>query len=370
MVRKKELIAQHQKSQQMAAVAAKSTSSSCVAEKPKIKKEVIKMTPAQLKEAERLGYVEDRGKGKVLTKAGLREFLPTLKKQNAAAAEAKREEACFKAVRRKSDSIIVLDDDQPGPSGGGAESTIEDISLLDSSAASANESGDVIEESIESVPDSVDDIEEIIPLEAISNKKDSSGVTAAAATVAALPSSKELQDQGQILAVPAESFGGPSNAFYLCTAGEDNNLTPINNEALYLDASNQLVPVAPAGDDKEQIEVEGAGGSAAATEVSNQSIILNTGDGQQIILDQQALMALASQGGDMPQIITQDGQQLILPGSAQEILAALVANQVSFFYSIFFFYCSLILKLRSFLKLTDQANVVVAALKILLCWPL
>lgn len=51
--------------------------------------------------------------------------------------------------------------------------------------------------------------------------------------------------------------------------------------------------------------------------------IINTNDGQQIILDQQSLMALAASGGDTPQFMMPDGQQIML---SHELLAALTVN--------------------------------------------
>lgn len=298
MARKKELILQHQRT----------------LEKPKPKREVIKMAPHELRRAERLGYVEIRNGRKVLSKAGLINFLPTLKRTNLkqavtgkASTSNEKASPAFSTVLRKPDSsspVIVIDDDDvllPSPP----------------KKIPAPPTRITFPDDIESLGEqSTGPITKVVK-EKDNNIKDAINV----------PS----QD-GQISAVPAEIFGGPANAFYLCTAGDDGNLTPINNEALYLDASNQLVPVAPEVVDKETVTtVENADNVVVVSESSqletpSESIILSTGDGQQIVLDQQTLLALAN-SGEAPQIMTPDGQQIILPGSPQEILAALAGNQ-------------------------------------------
>lgn len=56
------------------------------------------------------------------------------------------------------------------------------------------------------------------------------------------------------------------------------------------------------------------------------TFLLNTPDGQQILLNQQAIFALAAAGGDIPQFITADGQQIELQNTPQEILAAIGLN--------------------------------------------
>ncbi|XP_052902272.1 mucin-17-like [Anopheles moucheti] len=182
-----------------------------------------------------------------------------------------------------------------------------------------------------------------------------------------------VQDSSQLVAVTAENFGGPPNLFYLCSV-RDETFVRVNDELLYLDPSNQLVALpeqhqqhpsqqqgphhsqqvagALAEDIIHQAEVilptigsngadlsgDGTGevvGNAAITDATGaavvndgpqQSFLLNTQDGQHIILDQQSLMALAA-GGDTSHIITADGQQIVLQETAQEWLAALSASQ-------------------------------------------
>lgn len=155
-------------------------------------------------------------------------------------------------------------------------------------------------------------------------------------------SASAIQEAAQILAVPADNFGGPVNSFYLCQVCDDGNLQPIDSQPLYLDSTNQLVPLSQNPDidtttnvfqhqlNEENNVVHIDSLTQPQQHTGNDSIIINTGDGQQIILDQQSLLALAGSsagtGGEMPQFITADGQQIVLQGSAQELLTALALN--------------------------------------------
>ncbi|XP_063697262.1 uncharacterized protein LOC134828185 [Culicoides brevitarsis] len=306
------------------------------------KSNVIKLSPQQLKEAESLGYVEVRGNGKVLTKAGLKEYLPKINPK-------------FKLKRKDFDTTI-----------GSLESTshIERIKPIDSSmiCSDADNSPQKIKDlkvvapkklkpiyktinnepivipDEETEPKALQMLEEkggasiqeflVKPVISESPCNSETPVISVATTQASTKENNNLGDQNsQILAVSAENFGGPSNAFYLCSVGDDGSFTPMNNEALYLDSSNQLVPMVPETQDKIEADQQNAiSDEANDNDVSGQSIIFNTGDGQQIILDQQSLLAMAV-SGDVSQLFTQDGQQLIYPGSAQDILNAIAASQ-------------------------------------------
>uniref|UniRef100_A0A2M4A201 Putative platelet binding protein gspb n=1 Tax=Anopheles triannulatus TaxID=58253 RepID=A0A2M4A201_9DIPT len=214
-----------------------------------------------------------------------------------------------------------------------------------------------------------------------SNAGGGCGVAAATATIAAAPGAE--QETHEYMAVPAESFGGPPSLFYLCSMREER-LVPVDNQLLYLDASNQLVALTPghqhdgtgtvvtgghsaediinhaeviipagatnaalasagivevagtavevAEEEDEAGAMSGEGGSGVVVETGSadgatqQSFLINTQDGQQIILDQQSLMALAA-GGDTPHLVTADGQQILLQDTAQEWLAALAVGQ-------------------------------------------
>lgn len=362
------------------------------------KANVIKLSPQQLREAESLGYVEVRGNGKVLTKAGLREFLPKinpnykLKRKDSESSGSldptSSSEGRVERIKSIDNSVICLDaDDSPQkspvisqPKAKPIYKTInndpivipdEDPVPVPSSTVvqkcasppvvkvQKSASPPVVKVQKSASPPVVKMLEEkitpvnapqlesspvkqVVTTQVVSESptfsKNDTPVTPVAAvttvTAATTPTptkeNNNLNDQNtQILAVPAENFGGPANAFYLCSVGEDGTFTPMNNEALYLDASNQLVPMMPDTQDKSeagQDDTSGEDNPDGASEVGGQSIILNTGDGQQIILDQQSLLAMAV-SGDVSQLFTQDGQQLILPGSAQEILNAIAASQ-------------------------------------------
>lgn len=56
---------------------------------------------------------------------------------------------------------------------------------------------------------------------------------------------------------------------------------------------------------------------------ANTTFIFNTTDGQQIVLDQQGILALAASGGEVPEFVTADGQQIVLQNTPQEILSAI-----------------------------------------------
>uniref|UniRef100_A0A2M4B879 Putative platelet binding protein gspb n=1 Tax=Anopheles marajoara TaxID=58244 RepID=A0A2M4B879_9DIPT len=216
-----------------------------------------------------------------------------------------------------------------------------------------------------------------------SNNGGSCGVAAATAAATAATATGAEQETHEYMAVPAESFGGPPSLFYLCSMREER-LVPVDNQLLYLDASNQLVALtaghqhdasgtvvtgshtaediinqaeviipasatnaalASAGivevagtavevaedeDEEGGMSGEGSGGvvvdAGSADGGTQQSFLINTQDGQQIILDQQSLMALAA-SGETPHLVTADGQQILLQDTAQEWLAALAAGQ-------------------------------------------
>ncbi|XP_050089198.1 serine-rich adhesin for platelets-like isoform X2 [Anopheles aquasalis] len=229
-------------------------------------------------------------------------------------------------------------------------------------------------------------------VEASSSSSNTGGVAAATAAAAAAAAATATvaatgaeQETHEYMAVPAESFGGPPSLFYLCSMREER-LVPVDNQLLYLDASNQLVAltaghqhdstgtvvtgghtaediinqaevIIPAGatnaalasagivevagtavevaeeeDEEGAMSGEGGGGGGVVVETgpadggAQQSFLINTQDGQQILLDQQSLMALAA-SGETSHLVTADGQQILLQDTAQEWLAAIAAGQ-------------------------------------------
>lgn len=156
------------------------------------------------------------------------------------------------------------------------------------------------------------------------------------------------------MAIPAETFDGPANSFYLCTV-DDGNFIPIDNQPLYLDASNQLVPTPPTmqavvimddGEEVEEVEAEelvlegdedeeetlphiviGHDNHVVDLTDTEARYILTTGTGQQILLDLQSLLTIAS-GGEAPRLVC-DGQEMVIEGSAQEILSSITLSTSS-----------------------------------------
>lgn len=329
---------------------------------------VIKISPQKLKEFTRLGMVEDKGQGKVLTASGMRKFR---QEQQLLQQQQKSKSGESKKVSRE-DSI----EEEPSTStptpppppcetpnevviAAAADSSVKEIPLLSSDVeepmeATPSASGMQSPEKSAS-PDIVTD--ESLPLEeneadaaieetevesstshAVEEAEPPSEATESiesapiAETSAETPETgSNVQESSQLIAVPAENFGGPANLFYLCSVREEG-FVPVNNELLYLDSSNQLVALpeqASVEDLVNQAEVlEISTGSDQATVVTatasgdiegvgepgQQNILLNTQDGQQIILDQQSLMALAA-GGDTSHLLTPDGQQILLQGT-------------------------------------------------------
>ncbi|XP_058840622.1 mucin-17-like isoform X1 [Topomyia yanbarensis] len=353
---------------------------------------VIKISPQKLKEFTRLGMVEDKGQGKVLTASGMKKFRQEqhlLQQQQ----QQQQHQSISKSV--KTDKVSRADsiDEEPSTStptppppsdnqaevvvAAAADSSVKEIptiqseteespevtpaeSCTQSPAKPASPTAEATSEPVsteeneadaavidEPEPDSeyVDTATgELAPAEIETSEASESIPATAVATeapVEAAESGSNVQESSQLIAVPAENFGGPANLFYLCSVREEG-FVPVNNELLYLDSSNQLVALPeqasvedivnqaevleiPVGSDQATMVAAAAGDIEGAME-GQQNILLNTQDGQQIILDQQSLMALAA-GGDTSQLLTPDGQQILLQGSAQELLAALAVSQ-------------------------------------------
>lgn len=325
---------------------------------------VIKISPQKLKEFTRLGMVEDKGQGKVLTASGMKKFRQEqnqLQQQRPQAEESKKAPRADSVDEEPSTSTPTPPPPTEAPAevvvAAAADSSVKEIpaapmeveELTDVAlAASSTESIEqpsspvVTVETVPTEPSSTEENEADAAInepaeESSSAKKEADEPSesapvpvAAEVTAEATESGSNVQESSQLIAVPAENFGGPSNLFYLCSVREEG-FVPVNNELLYLDSSNQLVALpehASVEDIVNQAEVlEIPAGSEQATvvtataavdgegsmEAGQQNILLNTQDGQQIILDQQSLMALAA-GGDTSQLLTPDGQQILLQG--------------------------------------------------------
>lgn len=313
---------------------------------------VIKISPQKLKEFTRLGMVEDKGKGKVLTASGMKKF----RQEQEQLLQQQQSKPTEKPIQR-ADSV----DEEPSTStptppppsdvpaevvvAAAADSSVKELPV---SPPEPEQSPEPTPEEVAPEPSSVTEENEAAAAETEPECSSSSKVEPVAPLeeptepVPEVPtdpsdSGSNVQESSQLIAVPAENFGGPANLFYLCSVREEG-FVPVNNELLYLDSSNQLVALPEQASvedivqqaqqvDQEVVTAGSAGDVEGVVEGGQQNILLNTQDGQQIILDQQSLMALAAAGGDTSQLLTPDGQQILLQGSAQELLAALAVSQ-------------------------------------------
>lgn len=160
--------------------------------------------------------------------------------------------------------------------------------------------------------------------------------------------------ENQLLAVPAENFNGPPGAFFLCST-VSGKIQPIDRTALYLDkTTNQLMPapldvaglqetaaiqdVAGLQDvvtmqdeitEQDQTVQEYAAQeeqiAANAEEGGGVRYMLVLGDGERILLDQQCYEQLTQ--GQVPTLVTPDGQQLMLQIQPNDLSAAVQLNQ-------------------------------------------
>lgn len=316
--------------------------------KPQVhKKGFVKLSTQQLAEMEKLGFVTETAHGKIITPEGIKhmqtmtqdikiEHHPHQKKIIKPNTTLKKigplpnvtENA--QLIQKKKTIIINKQPAMPPLTPIDAKSVASQEALYQTNIDMPTSSD--VEHSDNSDTHSISQTQEQLSSANVSESD-------ASTTLPQEPALTALPD-AQLLAVPGETFNGPLGSFFLCSVEENGNLTPIDNQPLYLDANNQLVPAANVQDNvlanmseentlTEQIAVSPADATAVTPAqidvplegLENQQIIINA-DGQQFILDQQSLLALSEQ-----QILTTDGQQLILQGNAQQILAALAGNQ-------------------------------------------
>ncbi|XP_055612915.1 titin isoform X2 [Uranotaenia lowii] len=351
---------------------------------------VIKISPQKLKEFTRLGMVEDKGQGKVLTASGMKKFRQEqqlLQQQHNLKVKSEQTKTSSRSYEEPDEEPSTSTPTPPPPAGpstevviaAAADSSVKEVPGIYSETEEVPETTLASSTQLPSKPSTVTPtsssgdllstegneadaaIQEIEPETStsqsptieladpiIAEPSDESELhqpTLSTEPAESAESSSNVQESSQLIAVPAENFGGPANLFYLCSV-RDEGFVPVNNELLYLDASNQLVALPENASLEEiasqqaaaagvlEIPVDATGNASehhvaeidGSLDAGQQNIILNTQDGQQIILDQQSLMALAA-GGDTSQLLTPDGQQILLQGSAQELLAALAVSQ-------------------------------------------
>jgi hypothetical protein len=107
-------------------------------------------------------------------------------------------------------------------------------------------------------------------------------------------------DSGGLIALQAETFGGPPNCFYLCRQIEDR-YEPVDNQILVLNAQNALVPYEGdivTEDALAQTEVASENLAGYPQLSPNSNIIINTPNGQKIELNHYTILALQEQADE------------------------------------------------------------------------
>lgn len=267
------------------------------------------MSPQTIDEMSKLGYIKEKPHGKVLTAAGYRKLM-------------------------ERNEMLQLDSSSSSSTG----SPLTEIGKVHD----VKFSNDLTERTINTPPPSITpDANVVSPSKSSPNLVQATQqplssptlieTTVQTALTANNAPAAAASEVIEYCACAAEQFGGPANAYYLCrTSG--NEFIPIDRRVLYLE-NNRLVEQLSDGSSGNLIEQQQQQATAAEVltelntmpEITAQSFIINTGDGQQIILDQQSLTMLAA--GEMPQLITADGQQIILQATPQDIISALAVNQ-------------------------------------------
>lgn len=139
-------------------------------------------------------------------------------------------------------------------------------------------------------------------------------------------------NNGGLIALQAENFGGPPNCFYLCRQIDDDRYEPVNNQILVLNAQNALVPYEGDVAEDSLVPTAAAETSAGYPQLSpNSNIIINTPNGQKIELNHYAIQALQEQADENGMAsIELSGEQLELNinGILEAISAQQEANEV------------------------------------------
>ncbi|CAG9805711.1 unnamed protein product [Chironomus riparius] len=129
-----------------------------------------------------------------------------------------------------------------------------------------------------------------------------------------------------LIALQAETFGGPPNCFYLCRQIEDR-YEPVDNQILVLNGQNALVPYDGISDLGLSSTENTQESLTALSQLSpNSNIIINTPNGQKIELNHLTIMALHEQADENGiASIELSGEQMELNINA--ILEALASQQ-------------------------------------------
>lgn len=305
------------------------------------RKKGLKMSSEKMDEMKRLGFIVDQPHGKkILTATGLKRL-----RQENILAKSKRKQSESSSTSGQNEEIVEAEV---------FSSVVVETKEISFSSTYENN----ITNEIEVTPESVDAKELEQPVEEIVALEDESVDDSKKDELNHSSDSQTVQDSTQILALPADNFGGPINSYYLCTMGEDG-MAPINNILYsYMEETKQLVPfeeppesgnVPDSSDEgklfKNIIKMKylfkffllcvGIGDETEVTTTENiailpaqiapSNLVIDTPDGQNIVLDQQMLMTLVAQG-ESSQILAADGQSI---PQLNEILVAIANNEIN-----------------------------------------
>ena len=104
-------------------------------------------------------------------------------------------------------------------------------------------------------------------------------------------------DAGGLIALQAETFGGPANCFYLCREIE-NRYEPVDSQILVLNGQNALVPYEGEIETLTQTEISTENLTGYPQLSPNSNIVINTPSGQKIELNHYMIAALQEQADE------------------------------------------------------------------------
>lgn len=291
-------------------------------------KDALKVPPEQLKEMKKQGLVIEEGGKQKLTKEGRIVFKKQLKDKtvDAEKKEPEPEPAPEQVVEepavvaQKADPITDLVNPETIAEAIAVPADTESRVELDSRAESpeveeSTNNNDIEKEAIVSEPSTPS--KEPQHEEPVENGKE--------ADTDADSQSDDPNGGSGLIALQADTFGGPQNCFYLCRQIEDR-YEPVDNQILVLNQHNALVPFEG---DIEALSTQGvvAESMSSYPQLSpNANIIINTPNGQKIELNQYAIQALQEQADENGiASIELSGEQLEL--NIHGILEAIHAQQ-------------------------------------------
>ena len=192
----------------------------------------MKMTPEKFAEMERLGFIEDKPEGKVLTLSGYRQI------QNQEKPIPKK--TVVRRVSRTSKTAAATTSCPPDiPSFTPIRETAHASKLKTKSRTNTNkqqppsQQGQLLQQQEPQLLDQQSTL--LIQNDEIEIAQQQQ------LTEYEQQLSQQIANEQQVLAIPGDGFGGPPNSYFLCIA-ENGTFVPINNQPLYMDSTNKLVP--------------------------------------------------------------------------------------------------------------------------------